>query len=200
MKFAFLFLIAGLAISAPLAQAQPTPAPAPLTSASATAAALDPAAATRAWLETVPAEKRAKSDAYFEGRYWLILWNFLLGAVIAIFFLASGLSARLRDLAERVTRSRILRPALYAVPYVVIVYLLSFPLLVYSDFFREHAFGLANQSFGPWFGEQLIESDSRSRHQRTFDDGALRGFSPRAADLVALGIRPRCFFSWRCKC
>ena len=32
-----------------------------------TAAALDPAAATRAWLETVPAEKRARSDASFEG-------------------------------------------------------------------------------------------------------------------------------------
>ncbi|MEO7725425.1 MAG: M48 family metalloprotease, partial [Chthoniobacterales bacterium] len=157
MKFAFLFLVAGLVVAAPLARAQPSPPPAPLTNTSATAATLDPAAATRAWLETVPAEKRAKSDAYFEGRYWLILWNLLLGAAVAIFLLASGLSARMRDFTERITRSKILRPALYAVPYVVIVYLLSFPLLVYSGFLREHAYGLANQSFGPWFGEQLIE-------------------------------------------
>jgi hypothetical protein len=28
--------------------------------------AFDPAAATQAWLDTVPADKRAKSDAYFE--------------------------------------------------------------------------------------------------------------------------------------
>jgi hypothetical protein len=44
------------------------------------AEAFDPAAATRAWLATVPAEKRVRSDAYFEGGYWLILWNFLLGS------------------------------------------------------------------------------------------------------------------------
>ena len=29
----------------------------------------DPETATRAWLDTVPPDKRAKSDAYFEGGY-----------------------------------------------------------------------------------------------------------------------------------
>ncbi len=156
MKSVFFVLAVSLALPFSLVCAQSAPAPAPLTTAPVKAGLLDPAAATRAWLETVPAEKRARSDAYFEGRYWLILWNFLLGVAIAIFLLASRLSARLRDFAERITRSKILQPALFAVPYVLIVYLLSFPLLVYSDFFREHTYGLANQSFGPWFGEQLI--------------------------------------------
>ncbi len=156
MKSVFFVLAVSLALPFSLVCAQSSSAPAPLTTAPVKAGLLDPAAATRAWLETVPAEKRARSDAYFEGRYWLILWNFLLGVAIAIFLLASRLSARLRDFAERITRSKILQPALYAVPYVLIVYLLSFPLLVYSDFFREHTYGLANQSFGPWFGEQLI--------------------------------------------
>ncbi len=32
---------------------------------------------------------------------------------------------------------------------------LGFPLLVYQQFFREHAYGLATQTFGAWFGEQL---------------------------------------------
>src|SRR5438309_3507057 len=31
--------------------------------------AFDPAAATQAWLNTVPPQKRAKSNAYFEGGY-----------------------------------------------------------------------------------------------------------------------------------
>ena len=132
------------------------PAPVRLTTTTETSRSLDPAAATRAWLETVPADKRAKSDAYFEGGYWLILWNFLLGAAIAVFLLASGLSARLRDFAERITRFKTLQVALYAIPYIVIVFVLSFPLSVYSDYFREHTYGLATQSFGPWFGEQLI--------------------------------------------
>ncbi|MGI8430830.1 MAG: hypothetical protein ACR2II_12325, partial [Chthoniobacterales bacterium] len=152
MKFVLCCLASCLTILATLLQAHP----APLTNSSITAKSFDPAAATRAWLETIPADKRARSDAYFEGGYWLILWNFLFGSAISIFLLASGLSARLRDLAERISRFKAIRAALYAVSYVLIVYLLSFPLLVYSDFFREHAYGFANQSFAPWFGEQLI--------------------------------------------
>ena len=85
-----------------------------------------------------------------------ILWNFLLGAAISLLFLGSGLSARLRDFAERITRFRTLQVALYAIAYVVIVAVLSFPLGVYSGYFREHAYGLATQTFGPWFREQLI--------------------------------------------
>ncbi|MEO8439464.1 MAG: M48 family metallopeptidase [Spartobacteria bacterium] len=154
MKFAVLLLAICLTMGASLTSAQsPIGTPA---GALPALHSLDPVAATQAWLKTVPAEKRAQSDAYFEGGYWLILWNFLLASAIAVFLLASGLSARLRDFAERITPSRILQPALYAVPYVLVAYLISFPLVTYSDFFREHAYGLANQSFGPWFREQLI--------------------------------------------
>src|ERR1700732_5423541 len=61
----------------------------------------DPVRATQAWLDTVPAEQRAKANAYFEGGYWLLLWDFLVTAAIAIFLLASKFSAQLRDFAER---------------------------------------------------------------------------------------------------
>jgi len=116
----------------------------------------DPAEATNAWLNTVPADKRAKSDAYFEGGYWLLLWNFLLGVAIAIFLLASRLSARLRDFAERMTEFKALQVAVYAVGYVLVAAVLSFPLTVYQLFYREHQYGFATQTFGPWFLEQLI--------------------------------------------
>ena len=118
--------------------------------------ALDPAAATQAWLATVPHDKREKSDAYFEGRYWLLLWNFLLAAGISLLFLQLGISAQLRDFAERATESKSLQSACYAIPYFLILAALSFPLNVYENFFREHQYGLATQSFFPWFREQLI--------------------------------------------
>ncbi len=66
-------------------ETSPAPTVAPVPSIAPDA---DPATATRAWLDTVPADKRAKSDAYFEGGYWLILWNFLLAAAISIFLLS----------------------------------------------------------------------------------------------------------------
>src|SRR5882762_3204481 len=85
----------------------------------------DPATATRAWLDTVPADKRAKSDAYFEGGYWLILWEFLMAAAIAIFLLSSRISARLRDFAERTTRSATLQVIVYAIPFILLTTLLA---------------------------------------------------------------------------
>ena len=116
----------------------------------------DPAAVTQKWLNSVPRNQREKSDAYFEGGYWLILWNFLLAAAISIFLLASRFSARWRDLSERITKVKNFQIACYAVAYLLIVYVLSFPLNLYENFFREHQYGLATQSFAPWFREQLI--------------------------------------------
>src|ERR1044071_3505412 len=63
-------------------------------------------AATKAYLAEMPAEARARSDAYFEGGYWLQLWDFLYGAAIALLLLFTRWSARMRDLAERMTRVR----------------------------------------------------------------------------------------------
>ena len=117
---------------------------------------LDPAAATRAWLESVPQDKREKSDAYFEGGYWLILWNYLLAAGISILLLSSRISVRLRDFSERLTRYKTLQVACYSIPYLLLAFVLSFPLNVYEHFFREHQYGLATQSFPAWFREQLV--------------------------------------------
>jgi STE24 endopeptidase len=117
---------------------------------------LDPAAATQAWLNSVPQDKREKSNAYFEGGYWLILWNYLVAAAISILLLSSRSSVRLRDLSERLTRYKTLQVAYYSVAYLLLVYALSFPLNVYEHFFREHQYGLTTQSFAAWFQEQLI--------------------------------------------
>lgn len=115
----------------------------------------DPAAATRDWLASVPRKQREKSDAYFEGGYWLILWNFLLAAAISILLLASRFSARLRDVSEGITHMKNLQVAFYATIYGLLVFTLSFPLNLYQNFFREHQYGLATQTFRAWFGEQL---------------------------------------------
>ena len=157
-RLILLGLAALLVFTAPVAgSAQEPPAPAPAATVSPeTARSLDPAAATQAWLDTVPAEKRAKSNAYFEGGYWRILWNFLLSAAIFVFLLTSHISARLRDFAERVTRVKTLQIVVYAIPFILITTALGFPLNLYENFFREHAYGLATQTFVPWFREQLI--------------------------------------------
>ena len=115
----------------------------------------DPLAATNAYLATVPPDKKARSDAYFEGGYWLTLWDFLLAAAISILLLQSRLAAHMRDTAEKLTRFRPLQTFLYWTQYTIIVAALSFPLTVYEGFFREHQYGLANQNFGSWIADEF---------------------------------------------
>lgn len=111
--------------------------------------------ATDAYLAQIPAASRARSDAYFEGGYWLLLWDFIYGVVIALLLLNLRWSAAMRDLAERITRFRPLQTFIYWVEYLVLTSVLGFPLAVYEGYFREHKYGLATQTFGPWMGDQL---------------------------------------------
>ena len=115
----------------------------------------DAVAATNAYLAQIPADKTARSDAYFEGGYWMILWDFLYAAIVSLLLLNLRWSARMRDLAERITRFKPIQTFLYWLQYIVLTTLLLFPLTVYEDYFREHKYGLATQTFGPWMGDQL---------------------------------------------
>jgi STE24 endopeptidase len=147
-----LCLVLALSVSTYVCHAQEV-SPSPV---SQSVSSFDPGAATKAWLDKVPAEQRAKSDAYFEGGYWLLLWNFLVGAGIAVFLLNSNISARLRDVTEAFTGSKALQVVLYSIAFILIVAVLSFPLTLYQFFIREHQYGFATQTFLAWFVEQLI--------------------------------------------
>jgi STE24 endopeptidase len=115
----------------------------------------DATAATNAYLAQIPADKTARSDAYFEGGYWLILWDFLYGVVVALLLLNLRWSARMRDLSEKVTRFKPVHTFVYWVQYLILTFILGFPLTVYEGYFREHNYGLATQTFGPWMGDQM---------------------------------------------
>jgi STE24 endopeptidase len=116
----------------------------------------DPDAATRAYLARLPAETRARSDAYFEGGYVLHAADLALGLAIAALLMGAGLSLRMRGLSQRWLRRRFLQDTVYAVLYIVAVWLISLPLTIYAGFVREHAYGMATQGFGAWFGEHLM--------------------------------------------
>jgi STE24 endopeptidase len=118
--------------------------------------AFDVKAAVDAYLARIPAEQRARSDAYFEGGYRLQLWDFLSIVVVMWILLRFRWSAWMRDVAERVTRFKPLQTSLYWVQFALVVAVLIFPLTVYEGFFREHKYGLSNQSFGQWIRDQLV--------------------------------------------
>ena len=126
------------------------------TATSETAMRRSPEEEAREYLNRLSPEERARSDAYFEGGYWLQVLDFGYGLGVALVLLATGLSRRVRDFSQRVTRVRPLATAIYAAFYILASAVLSFPLLVYEGFFREHRYGLSNQAFGPWLQERII--------------------------------------------
>jgi STE24 endopeptidase len=151
-------LLLALAAAAP-GQEPPAPPPEPpavdsTPVATPLATPLDPVVATEAYLARLSPEERARSDAYFEGGYWLTLWSLLYGLGVAGLLLSTGLSARMRDLAARITRRGPLRTAIYWAQYLIATTLATAPLTVYQGYFREHRYGLATQTFGPWLADQ----------------------------------------------
>ena len=81
-------------------------------------------AATEAYLGQISASSKARSDAYFEGGYWLILWDFLVSAVIYWAMLHFRWSATIRDRAERISRNRTLQTFLYWIGFLVVTTIL----------------------------------------------------------------------------
>jgi STE24 endopeptidase len=112
-------------------------------------------AATEAYLAQIPAQSKARSDAYFEGGYWLLLWDFLYAGAISVLLLQLRWSAAMRNLADKLTRFKPLQTGLYWVEYLIATTVLGFPLAVYEGYFREHQYGLATQTFSPWMGDQF---------------------------------------------
>jgi STE24 endopeptidase len=112
--------------------------------------------AVDAYLAKMPPAQRARSDAYFEGGYWLMLWDFLLAVFVLWLMLHFRWSAGMRNLAERITRFRPLQTVLYWVQFILVFSALTFPLGLYEGYFREHRYGLLNQNFGQWVRDQVV--------------------------------------------
>jgi len=154
-----------LTLTAPsaIAQAQP-PAPQPLVKLGPIPAAaqfdstghLNVDAATRAYLDTIPADKRLASNKYFEGGYWLLLWDAVYTIAIMLLLLFTGASVRMRDLAVRLTRFKWLQAWIYFAEFLIITTLLGLPLNLYTGYYREHIYNQSHQAFSGWARDQAI--------------------------------------------
>jgi len=156
MVRAFQLLVVAALLFSLFASAQTSAPAAPAQLSVNTGSSLDVKAAADFYLAKMPPARRAQSDAYFEGGYWMILWDFLISAFVMWLLLRFRWSAKMRNLAERITRFSALQTAIYWIQFFVVVEILTFPLSLYEGYFREHKYGLLNQTFGPWMRDQLV--------------------------------------------
>jgi STE24 endopeptidase len=159
------FVLSAILGMRPLAAQTPTPAPADLgrvaqvqlqvpDGAQATSD-FDVERATEAYLNLLSPEQRARSDAYFEGGYWIGLWDLLYGLAVVGLILFSGVASRLRD-RTRWTRFPALNAGFFGVGYTVLTALLTLPWAIYTGFIREHQYHLSTQAFPGWLRDQAV--------------------------------------------
>ncbi len=148
--YKLLLLVLVLSLAVPRAEAVPLAD----TVATPAGPAFDVEAATQRYLNTLTPAQKAKSDAYFEGGYWLQLWDVLYALGVAAVFLQLGLGRKVQALAGRLPRPTLRRLG-YIGLYLLLAWVLSLPLSVYEGYVREHQYGLSNQTFGEWLGDAL---------------------------------------------
>lgn len=94
--------------------------------------------------------------AYARGGDLLWIASALWGLLVPAAFLFTGLSARIRARAARVTSRRGLLIALYFVAFSGLTFVLDLPLAYYQDFVREHLYGLSSQTEAKWITDMLL--------------------------------------------
>jgi len=110
--------------------------------------------ATTALINTISPATRAKADSYCEGGHWLLFWNVGYAAFIAWLFLFGGLSRRLKNIAGGISKPN-RSNLVYIALYFLLSFLLTLPIDIYQNYFREHQYGYSNQNFVQWFTGDL---------------------------------------------
>ncbi|HEX3544389.1 MAG TPA: hypothetical protein VHT31_07675, partial [Candidatus Acidoferrum sp.] len=99
--FILMFCVAAMVMAATTARAQESgnAKTSAVGVAGQAAPAFDVNSAVETYLAKMPPAERARSNAYFEGGYWLQLWDFLSTVVLMWLLLRFRWSARMRDFA-----------------------------------------------------------------------------------------------------
>ena len=115
----------------------------------------DPLAATETYLKSLAPEARAKSDAYFEGNYYLQVFNLVVGLLISWIFLQFRITVKIRDLAERIFKRKFAQGVVFIILFTTVSSLVNLPWEYYTGFVREHHYDLSNLTTRGWFSEQF---------------------------------------------
>jgi Zn-dependent protease with chaperone function len=133
------------ALVGPLAAQSASP-PAPAAVAATTASPSPPVA--------VP-EPSEKAMRFYRTGHWVWATSLLWALAVPALLLFTGLSARMRDLAAKVTTRYYPQLILYFALYTIVGFVADLPLGYAFGFVRQHAYGLSNQTLAKWTADNL---------------------------------------------
>ncbi len=109
---------------------------------------------TQAWIDTLSSEELALARDYTTGNHWLILAGLLVSALVTWIIVRSGVLDRFYRKLEK--RSWALRTLLVAALFIVVETLLTLPLTLYQNWWRESEYGRTSQPLGDYLGQWAI--------------------------------------------
>ncbi|MCB1115302.1 MAG: M48 family metallopeptidase [Chlamydiia bacterium] len=105
----------------------------------------------------VPEPTQKAVNFYKSGNFLWIVQN-VWGLVIPALILFSGFAAWLRKLCDRVTQNWLLHTALFALIYLIITAVLTFPIDYYASYIRPHVYGLSTQTIDRWLNYYFLNT------------------------------------------
>src|SRR5690348_11892831 len=105
--------------------------------------AFDPNAATARYIDSLGPAALQKAHDYTVGKEWMLLWAVLVAAVVTWLIVKSGALDKLD--AKFAEKRRNLRAFVIALVYFIVSAILTLPWTLYSDYFREKAYGRTSQ-------------------------------------------------------
>jgi STE24 endopeptidase len=116
--------------------------------------AFDPNAATARYIDSLGPAALQKAHDYTIGKEWMLLWGFLVAALVTWLIVRSGVLDKLQArIAERHPNVRALVVGLV---FLVMSFVLTLPWTIYESWWREKSYGRTSQPFGDWFGQSLL--------------------------------------------
>lgn len=110
-------------------------------------------AATARYIDSLGPAALQKAHDYTVGKEWMILWAFLVGALVTWLIVRSGV---LDKIDARLGRRRNLAAFVVTLVFTLISTILTLPWALYADYFRQKAYGLTSQPLGDYLSQQIL--------------------------------------------
>ncbi|PSJ43435.1 M48 family metalloprotease [Allosphingosinicella deserti] len=120
--------------------------------------ALDPAAATAAYLSSLSPSAVSAANAYTQGAHWVLVAGKLATLIACVIILRTGLLPRLRSAVERDGKRRNFAVFAVGAGALLLQSVILLPWAYYADLVRERAYGLTNVSTGAWLTQALVSA------------------------------------------
>ncbi|MBH5321043.1 M48 family metallopeptidase [Aurantiacibacter sediminis] len=116
--------------------------------------AIDPAAATQAYIDTLSAEELALARDYTTGNHWLLLAGLLVSAFVTWVIVRSGVLDKVAKKLE--ARGFFLRTFSIALVFLLVSSILALPFGIYEDWWRETQYGRTSQPLADFLSQGAI--------------------------------------------